>query len=250
MTTETLKGVRRGSKSRSVEATSARISNGLFSLSLSAWLCCLLLGLFAWSSEFYEAFVSLPVLDQFAAVTAFALFALGFAATVREFRTDFEERWMARIVGAAGVLFLVAFAYRMTLQVDRLQNQIALKGVTSARQIAETGGSSPRSDRLQSTSPDRITTPVAGTSTTYNIGKHRTVTITEPWRWCSDRSMFGRAERGQREPCDDCWNQCSDDSPGRHVDGRRGFAFGAIGDSGSVSIETSGASSAERLSDF
>ena len=125
MTTETLKGVRRGSKSRSVEATSARISNGLFSLSLSAWLCCLLLGLFAWSSEFYEAFVSLPVLDQFAAVTAFALFALGFAATVREFRTDFEERWMARIVGAAGVLFLVAFAYRMTLQVERLQSKLA-----------------------------------------------------------------------------------------------------------------------------
>lgn len=136
MTTETLKGVRRGSKSRSVEATSARISNGLFSLSLSAWLCCLLLGLFAWSSEFYEAFVSLPVLDQFAAVTAFALFALGFAATVREFRTDFEERWMARIVGAAGVLFLVAFAYRMTLQVDRLQSKLAERTIVHGSRIA------------------------------------------------------------------------------------------------------------------
>lgn len=129
MTKETSKEDRRGLKSLFGGLTSAPISSGSFWLLLGASSWFALDSLSAWSFRLYEAsvdaFINLPVLDQFAVVTAVAVFALGFAATVREFRTDFQERWAARIVGAAGVLFLVAFAYRMTVQVDRLQNQLA-----------------------------------------------------------------------------------------------------------------------------
>lgn len=119
------------------------------------------------SSELYATFQQFPVIDQFCAVTAFSLFALGFAATVREYRTDFMERWAARIVGACGVGFLVAFAFRMTLTVDRLQNQIAQKG-------------------SYETSPplaQQIGDMVAETATTVQTPKGRTVS------WDGARSM-------------------------------------------------------------
>jgi len=93
-----------------------------------ALLLCVSAGLFGWSLEAYDAFIHLPVLFQWQIIVACSLFALGFAATVREFRSDWHERWAARVVGAAGVAFLVAFSFRISVQVDRLQNQIAVRG--------------------------------------------------------------------------------------------------------------------------
>jgi hypothetical protein len=111
-------------------------SSGSFSPLLLVLLLCASVALFVSRSEAYEAFVHLPVLFQFSIVTAGSLFALGYAATVREFRSDWHERWAARVVGAAGVAFLVAFSFRMSVQVDRLQNQIAKRTVTNASGIA------------------------------------------------------------------------------------------------------------------
>ena len=230
------------------EQTSDPTSNGWLSALLSAWLCFALVGLCVWFWVAYDAFRALPVLDQFACVTALSIFVFAFAATVREYRTDFWERWAARIAGASGVCFLLAFSFRMAITVDRLQHQIASKGVTSARQIAATVGGDSRGNWSESTSPDRVATAVAGTSTTYQIGKQRTVTITEPWRWCSDRSMRGTTERSGREPRHDCCNQCSDDGIGGDSDSGRRFASGEIGGTGSVSAAASGHSRA--LSDF
>lgn len=181
-----------------------------------------------------------PVLFQWQIIVACSLFAFLYAVTVREFRTEWHEKCAARVAGAVGVAMLIGFSFRMTATVDRLQHQIASKGVTSARQIAATGRGDSRGDWSKPTTQDRIATPVAGTSTTYNIGKQRTVTITEPWRWCADRSMLGAAERSQQHLNDDCGNQCPDDGTGRPTDGRGRFAFGTTGDSGSVSTAASG----------
>ena len=249
-TTGALKGGRLESKSRSVEATSALISSGLFSLLLLAWLCCLSLGLFAWSSEAYEAFTGLPVLDQFAAVTAFAVFALGFAATVREFRTDFGERWAARLMGAAGVVFLIAFAYRMTVQVDRLQNQIAAKGVTSARQIATMDINTEGSSQRAPTPANGIAARPSGTSVTYDIGRNRTVTITEPWRWCADRSVSGGAECSQWNTGGNNCVECPKDGSGKCAGPEGRFTVGAIGDLGRMPFKESRTGSASESASF
>jgi hypothetical protein len=116
------------SKYQCFEQRSARLQNGLFWLSLLAWSLALVAAWRTWSSQLYAAFQALPAVDQFVGVAAASLFCFGFAATVREFRTDFAERWAARIVGACGVLMLLSFSFRMTMQVDRLEHQIAVKG--------------------------------------------------------------------------------------------------------------------------
>jgi hypothetical protein len=92
----------------------------------------LLLGLaslYVWSSEAYDALSHLPVLFQWQIIVAFSLFAFLYAVTVREFRTEWHEKCAARVAGAVGVVMLIGFSFRMTCQVDRLQNQIAVRGV-------------------------------------------------------------------------------------------------------------------------
>lgn len=114
-------------KFRSYVALFQKLRRHLFSLSLLLWLSVLVALWRTLSSQLFEVFQSLPAIDQFFLITAVCLFCCGFAATVREFRTDFGERWAARIVGACGVLVLLAFSFWMTVRVDRLQNQLAGK---------------------------------------------------------------------------------------------------------------------------
>jgi len=122
---------------------SQRQRNGLFWLSQSLWLLVLVAAWRTFSSQLYEAFQSLPVIDQYVAVAAATVFCFLFAVTVREFRTDFGERWAARIVGVCGMAIMLSFSFRMTMQVDQLKSQIALKETTHARQIATTPGDNP-----------------------------------------------------------------------------------------------------------
>jgi hypothetical protein len=101
----------------------------------------LLLGLgslFVWSSEAYDAFVHLPVLFQFSIVTAGSLFALGYAATVREFRSDWHEKVAARIAGAVGAGMLIGFSFWVSVKYDKLQNQTVAQ--TKAKAVSEQHG--------------------------------------------------------------------------------------------------------------
>jgi hypothetical protein len=118
--------------------TSDHTSSGLSLVFPLVLLLCASVALFGWSLEAYDAFIHLPVLFQWQIIVACSLFALGFAATVREFRSDWHERWAARVVGAAGVAFLVAFSFRISVQVDRLQNQIVAQ--TKAKTVSEQHG--------------------------------------------------------------------------------------------------------------
>ena len=132
----TSKEGRQESKSRSDGRTLVRTLSGSFWLWLLALSLCVSVVQSAWLSEVYSAFRQLPPLDQFAVVCAISLFAFGYAATVREFRTDFGERWAARIVGACGVCFLLAFSFRMASTVEKLQNQIAGRTNENATPVA------------------------------------------------------------------------------------------------------------------
>lgn len=182
------------SRSRCTAETQAQPVNGWFWPSLLFLFLALLGLLLTSSSELYEAFRSLPVLDQFAAVAASSLFALGFAATVREFRTDFMERWAARIVGACGIAFLLAFAFRMTLTVERLQHQLVAQ--TKAKSVSEQHGAAVYTVTLKN-----------GSSVTWNPTNerlHRPVSYmarpSEPWR-SDDRAGHG-FNRRQYAPTD------------------------------------------------
>jgi len=129
-------GLAGASKSRFFGALFQRLRPHLFLLSQSLWLLGLVALWRTFSSQLYEAFQSLPVIDQYVAVAAASVFCFLFAATVREFRTDFGERWAARIVGACGVAVLLSFSFRMTMQVNQLKSQIASKEIASAKSIA------------------------------------------------------------------------------------------------------------------
>jgi hypothetical protein len=66
------------------------------------------------------------------------LFALGFAATVREVCADNAVRWTARGIGLVGVVVLVAFSVRTSLTLDRLENKVAAQ--TKAKSVSENYG--------------------------------------------------------------------------------------------------------------
>lgn len=94
----------------------------------------LLAGLWLWYSGLvnlantvFRMFLALPLREQFTAVTSFSISIMVFSVVGREFRTDRMEQIAARMVGASGVILLVAFAYRMTLEVEDLQQQIAAR---------------------------------------------------------------------------------------------------------------------------
>lgn len=138
----------------------------------------------------------MPVLDQFAAVTAFSLFALGFAATVREYRTDFAERWAARIVGACGVLFLLAFSFRMTLTVDRLQHQIVAQ--TKAKSVSEQHGAAVYQVTLKSGRVVELGDSNAGSGTVRSMSSMGGCSRS----WDSITGTGYRIDRGQHAPID------------------------------------------------
>jgi hypothetical protein len=242
-------GLAEVSKFRSCVALFQRLRPHLFLLSQSLWLLGLVALWRTFSSQLYEAFQSLPVIDQYVAVAAASVFCFLFAATVREFRTDFGERWAARIVGACGVAVMLSFSFRMTIQVDQLKSQIASKEISSARQIATTPSQSESGPQGAPTPANGIAAWASGTSVTYDIGRARTITITEPWRWCADRSMFGEAERIQCDTGGHRRVERTEDGNRKRI-GREGrFAAGAVGDSGSVQTGASGAGSASPASE-
>lgn len=116
-----------GSRSQCHAKTSHWLLESLLSLSVCAsLLVCLVLALTS-SSQLYEVYQSLPVSNQFAIVFAISMFTFGYAVTVREFRTEWGEQWVGRIAGIAGIFFISAFAYRMTLTVERLQDQLTVE---------------------------------------------------------------------------------------------------------------------------
>jgi len=136
-------GSAEASKFRSFVALYQKLRPHFFLLSQLLWLL-VLVGLWrTFSSQLFEAFQSPPVIDQYVAVAAATVFCFLFAVTVHEFRTDFGERWAARIVGVCGMAIMLSFSFRMTMQVDQLKSQIALKETTHARQIATTPGDNP-----------------------------------------------------------------------------------------------------------
>ena len=126
------------SESQSGGRTLGRTSNGLSLLLPTVLLLLGLLLLYATSSEAYDAFTHLPVLFQWQIVVACSLFAFFYAVTVREFRTEWHEKFAARIAGAAGVAMLIAFSFRMSMQVDKLQNQVA--ATSNAKSVSEQHG--------------------------------------------------------------------------------------------------------------
>lgn len=125
------------SKSQSHGKTSRSLLESLLLLSVCvSLLACLALVLTS-SSQLYEVYQSLPVSNQFMIVFAISLFTFGYAATVREFGTEWSEKWVARAAGVAALFFISAFAYRMTLTVERLQHQLtAERGAHRGYQIA------------------------------------------------------------------------------------------------------------------
>ena len=114
-------------------------------------------------------------------VSAFALFALGFAATVREACVESSIRWTARGIGAVGVAVLMMFTWRVSTENAELKSQIAAR--TKAKGVSEQHGASTYTVTLKNGkaitwSPDdagiRPMPPLAGCSrsgsVTYRAG--------------------------------------------------------------------------------
>lgn len=128
-------GVR--SKSQHVALMLDRTLNGSFSQSVLLLLFSLTISALLSTNDAIGWFRGLPVMDQFAWITAFAFFSLGFAVTIREFCVDSAVRWVARAIGIVGVSFLVMFSYSLTKEVESLKSKIAAKGGTHATGIAD-----------------------------------------------------------------------------------------------------------------
>lgn len=92
------------------------------------------------------------MIDQCVSVSVFAVLAMLFAATVRETYEDSALRWAARGIGAVGVGVLVAFCWRISVENESLQNQIARKAVTNASGIALSDGGNAGRDLLSNAS--------------------------------------------------------------------------------------------------
>lgn len=75
--------------------------------------------------------------DQFEAAVAVSGVCLVAAILLREWFADREIRALARILGVAGYLVVVAFAWRMTETNETLATQLMVKGKTDATQIAD-----------------------------------------------------------------------------------------------------------------
>ena len=131
-------GLEGDSEFPSTTHTSAPTSSISFFLSVLSFCCLVLASYWLYQNDFVGWYRSLPVIDQCCAVTVFALFALGFAATVREVCADNAVRWTARGIGLVGVVVLVAFSVRTSLTLDRLENKVAAQ--TKAKSVSEQHG--------------------------------------------------------------------------------------------------------------
>lgn len=109
---------------RSIDRTSGRTSSGSYLQSVLLLSFSLLVVYWLFQNDFVGWYRSLPVVDQCMWASAFALFSLGFAATVREAYKDAAVRWTALGIGAVGVGFLIAFSWRVSVENEQLQNQL------------------------------------------------------------------------------------------------------------------------------
>jgi len=99
----------------SAASRSHHTSSGLFLPSLLALLCLPLAVPLLLSSGLYEWFRDLDIQAQFRVVAVFCSVDLLYAASAREFCRDSLAQWSGRIAGAAGICFLIAFAWKASV---------------------------------------------------------------------------------------------------------------------------------------
>lgn len=116
-TTRPLRPAASGAQSEfhSAAQTSGHTSDGLFLPLLLALLCLPLAVPLLLSTGLYEWFRDLRIQEQFRVVAGFCSSALVYAATVREFCREPLAQWSGRIAGAAGFMFLLAFAWKASV---------------------------------------------------------------------------------------------------------------------------------------